>query len=607
MRHQSSTDTPRTAQAALHFGPFCLETDKHLRRGDQLVDLRPRSLTMLRYLAERPGQLITKKELLSQLWPGIYVSPTVVKVCVREIRDALGDEATKPQFIETMGTQGYRFISPLTAFPPALSPQSPVARQTPEPACNPQSLTPYFVGREDEVAQLQVGYERAQRGERQIMFVSGEAGIGKTTLVEHFLAQLQSQSPVRVGYGYCIEQGEHGEAYLPILRALQQLCQAPGGEEVVAVLRRYAPLWLVQLLGVIGEAELATLQRQVQGSSPHRMLRELAHALEQLAAEAPLILFLEDLHWGDVATFKLLAYLAQLRETARLLVIGTYRPAEMVTAGHALRGVLQELVGRGQCHERALELFTEAEVEAYLRQRLAGSAVAQVLWPVMYRRTEGNALFVRDFVNYLVQRGLLAELGGQWELYAEPAALEELIPDQVQQLIARQIDTLSDDVQQVLAVASVVGMTFTASEVAAVSNQPLETIEAGYDELARQGQFIEVQGLAEWPDRVVTVRYHFRHALYQHALYRRTGLAQRVRWHRRLGEHFATLYGERAHEIASELALHFERGVGVPTCQCLPPAGREARTAAERAPENTWVWPGGSDVPSAACRCRAGN
>jgi predicted ATPase len=515
---------------------------------------------MLRYLAERPGKLITKKELLTQLWPGIYVSPTVVKVCVREIRDALGDEAAKPQFIETVGTQGYRFISPLTAFPPALSLQSPVARQNPALTSSLQSLTPHFVGREHELVQLQAWYERAQQGERQLIFVSGEAGIGKTTLVEHFLAQLQAQSPVRVGYGYCVEQGEQGEAYLSVLRALQQLCQAPDGDQVIAVLRRYAPLWLVQLLGVIGEDELATLQRQVQGSNPQRMLRELAHALEQLTAEAPLLLFFEDLQWSDVSTLQFLTYLAQLREPARLLVIGTYRPAETVTTSHPLRGVLQELVGRRQCHELALELFTEAEVEAYLRQRLPGSPVAEGLWPVMYRRTEGNALFVSDFVNYLVQRGLLAETGGQWKLQAEPAALEELIPDQVQRLIARQIDALSNQVQQVLAVASVVGMTFTASEVAAVSKQPLETIEAVYDELASQGRFIEVQGLAEWPDRVVTVRYHFRHALYQHALYRRTGLAQRVRWHRQLGEHFATIYGERAQEIAGELAFHFERG-----------------------------------------------
>src|SRR5215510_13132819 len=119
------------------------------------------------------------------------------------------------------------------------------------------------------------------------------------------------------------------------------------------------------------------------------------------------------------------------------------------------------MVGRGPCQELALELFTEAEVAAYLRQRLTGSPVGAVLWPVIYRCTQGNALFVRHFVDYLIQRALLVETGGQWELRAEPATLETLIPDHVQRLITRQVDGLSKEVRQLLEVASVVGMTFT--------------------------------------------------------------------------------------------------------------------------------------------------
>jgi DNA-binding winged helix-turn-helix (wHTH) protein/tetratricopeptide (TPR) repeat protein len=535
------------------------------------MDLRPRSLAMLRYLAERPGQLIAKKELLTQLWPGIYVSSTVVKVCVREIRHALGDETAKPQFIETVGTQGYRFKGQVVSsqYPVASREKAGGDHQTLEAPTEQLTtdnwqLATLFVGREHEVAQLLAWYDHVQQGERQIIFVSGEAGIGKTTLVEHFLAQVQPLRLVRIGHGHCVEQSEQGEAYLPVLHALQQLCQAPDGEQVVALLRRYAPLWLVQLSGVIEADELATLQRQVQGSSPKRMLRELAQALEQLAAAAPLILCFEDLQWSDGATLEFLTYLSQLREPAQLLVIGTYRSADTVISDHPLRRVVQEMVGRGQCHELALELFTETEVEAYLRQRLAGSPVVEVLWPVICRRTEGNALFVTHFVNYVIQHGLLAKTGSQWALRVEPATLEDLIPDQVQRLIARQIEGLSKEVQQVLAVASVVGMTFTASEVAAVANCTLETAEAIYDDLANQGQFIEVQGLAEWPHKFITVRYHFRHALYQHELYRRIGLAQRVRWHRQLGEHFATIYGERSQEIAGELAFHFESGRDYP-------------------------------------------
>ena len=576
---QESNDV-QTVESELHFGSFRLEIAKQLWRSDQPVDLRPRTLALLRYLAERPHQLVTKEELLTQLWPGIYVSPTVVKVCVREIRHALGDEATKPQFIETVGLQGYRFIAPIKATLPVLSPQFSVPRlesesRVPQLTTDEnwqlptglQPLTPdiwrlttHFVGREYELAQLQAWYERVQQGERHITFVSGEAGIGKTTLVERFLAQAQARGPVRIGRGHCIEQYEHGEAYLPVLQALQQLCRAPNGDQVVAILRRYAPLWLVQLSGVIEGDELEKLQRQVQASSPQRMLREFAEAIEVLAAETPLILFLEDLQWSDVATLELLAYLAQRRERARLLVIGSYRPAEMVLSGHPLRRVAEGLIGRRQAQGLALELFTQAEVEAYLTQRLAGSPVVDVLGLVIHRYTEGNALFVMHFVDYLLQQGLLVEADDHWKLRAEPATIEDLIPDHVQLLITKQIEGLSREVQQFLEMASVVGMTFTASEVAAVINHPLEATEAVYDELANQGRFLEVQGLAEWPDGSITVRYHFRHALCQHTLYHRIGLAQRVRWHRQLGEHFAKVYGEHTQEIAGELAFHFERG-----------------------------------------------
>jgi GTPase SAR1 family protein len=225
-------------------------------------------------------------------------------------------------------------------------------------ATRPQPLATPFVGREHELAQLQAWYARVQQGERQIVFVSGEAGIGKTTLVEAFLQRLESrvqslesedQKPllskvrtlnprpqtldarVRIGHGHCVEQTGPGEVYLPVLQALQQLCNAPYGDQVVAILRRYAPRWLLQLSGVIEADERERLQRQVQGATPQRLFHEFTQAIEQLTAKTALILFFEDLQWSDGLTLELLAYLAQFQEQARLLVIGTYRPADTVS------------------------------------------------------------------------------------------------------------------------------------------------------------------------------------------------------------------------------------------------------------------------------------
>lgn len=112
------TATATIGEPGLRFGSFRLEATKGLWHGDQMVEIRPRPLALLRYLADRSNRLVTKEELLKRLWPDIYVTKTVLKVCVREIRQALADDAAAPRYIETVGTQGYRFIAPLTTSPP---------------------------------------------------------------------------------------------------------------------------------------------------------------------------------------------------------------------------------------------------------------------------------------------------------------------------------------------------------------------------------------------------------------------------------------------------------------------------------------------------------
>jgi predicted ATPase len=124
---------------------------------------------------------------------------------------------------------------------------------------------------------------------------------------------------VWIGRGQCIEQYGVGEGYLPILTALEHLCREPGHERLLSLLRQHAPLWLVQLPFVLSLQEREQLQREVQGATRERMLREMATLLGVLTAETPLILVLEDLHWSDPSTLDLLALVARRREPARLL------------------------------------------------------------------------------------------------------------------------------------------------------------------------------------------------------------------------------------------------------------------------------------------------
>src|SRR5262249_12814253 len=196
---------------AVRFGPFQLrQRDERLWRGEDAIVLRSKSLAVLRYLLARPGQVIDKEELLQAVWPGLAVSEAVLTVCVSELRRALGDTAQAPQYIGTVHRRGYRFLGPLQV------PESPWPADA-LPAGLPPSQV---VGREAELHQLQAWFAQAQRGQRRVVFVSGDAGIGKTTLVEAFLEQIAATAGLWLARGECVEHYGAGEAYLPVLAAL---------------------------------------------------------------------------------------------------------------------------------------------------------------------------------------------------------------------------------------------------------------------------------------------------------------------------------------------------------------------------------------------------
>ena len=206
------------------------------------------------------------------------------------------------------------------------------------------------------------------------------------------------------------------------------------------MLQRYAPTWLVHLPALLGDGERERLQPQLPGVTPVRMLRELAEALEALTRTTPLVLVLEDLHWSDVSTVNLLTYLAQRRDPARLLVLGTYRPADVVVQAHPLRGMLQELRGRGVCDELALELLLPDDVEAYMAARLGGEVTAELV-ALLYHQTEGNALFMVNLLEHLVEQGVVKQEGAQWTLRSSLSAVTSL-PEAPQLLITKRLERL---------------------------------------------------------------------------------------------------------------------------------------------------------------------
>jgi DNA-binding winged helix-turn-helix (wHTH) protein len=248
-----------------------------LRYAGKLVKLEPQVFNVLAYLIDHRDRVVTKDELLEQLWPGRFVSETTLTSRLKSVRRAIGDRGRAQRLIQTVHGRGYRFIASVeerVAIERALDDVSVALPNPVVPPSAPRTSRPvHAVGREAELAQLHYWLQQALRGTRQVVFVTGEAGLGKTTLVETFLQELDGYGVLWIGRGQCIEHYGAGEAYLPMLAALGGLCKESGGQALLAILARQAPTWVVHMPWLVNDAELAALQRRVMGATQERMLR----------------------------------------------------------------------------------------------------------------------------------------------------------------------------------------------------------------------------------------------------------------------------------------------------------------------------------------------
>ena len=338
--------------ARVHFNEFELdEANASLLRGGRPVALAPTPFALLCALARRPGTLLTKHALLDEVWGHQYVSDSVLKTAISDLRTVLEDEPRQPRFIETVSRRGYRFIAAPTAIPAT----GAVAQV--KAASAGREAESWFIGRTEAVARLRSLWDGVLSGKRAVVWIVGEPGIGKTTLIEHFVASLVDVACAR---GQCVDLYGTGEPYLPVLEALAELCRRDS--EVPALLRTVAPTWLLQLPWLSTADEREALRRELVGVGPDRMLREMGQLLDRYTERRPLLLVTEDLHWSDRATIQLIDYVARRRGSARLMWLASFRLAEVVALDHPLNSMRHELRLHGLCEEIVLDPFSEVEV-----------------------------------------------------------------------------------------------------------------------------------------------------------------------------------------------------------------------------------------------------
>jgi len=529
------------------FQPFRLDAvNRCLWRADERLSLTPRAFDVLSYLVDHRMRLVTQDEILEAVWTDTHVNPEVVKKAVLEIRRILGDRPDRPAFIETLRKRGYQFIAAVTDSRAILHLESDAVSDR------------RIVGRETALARMDACFDRALAGQRQVILVTGEAGIGKTKLVDLFQRRAAGRPETVIIRGQCIEGFGGKEAYYPILESLGDFASQGQQSNIAELLAKTAPAWLIQFASLVKPEQKDALHREVLGTTRERMVREICEALEEITRRNPLILILEDLHWADPSTVDVISALARRRVSARLAVVGTYRPSELVASGNPLRHLTQDLLVHRLCDEIAVEPLGRSEIDEYLARVFPEHQFPTDLSELIRRQSGGNALFMTTLVEDMVERSLIVQSQGCWGLTGSTEEIRTWIPGTLDQMLRLQFEQLSDDEQALLTSGSVVGEVFSVWAVSGMLAAPPDDVESICDRLTENGLFIRATGIHAAPDGSSSAHYEFRHALLREAAWRRLSNLNRSKLHKSYGERLRSVESEAHPEMAAELALHFE-------------------------------------------------
>ncbi|WP_419819394.1 helix-turn-helix transcriptional regulator [Glaciibacter flavus] len=377
--------------------------------------------------------------------------------------------------------------------------------------------SPLLIGRSGELARLHEAFEQANAGTPHTVLVGGEAGIGKSRLLDAFLADVAGQARVLVGQ--CVDLGSVASPYAPIKSVLRSLVADVGAPELLAAAGPAQGV-LAALLPELGAAGADVDTPSVRG----QLHEAVAVILETFSRETPIVVVIEDIHWIDSASLSVLRFLERVLSGGRILLVLSVR-TEDVTRGHPVRGFLSEVERSRSVDRIELSRLTRVQVRRQLKA-IAGEAPSDALVSTLFARSDGIPFFVEELFDL--------------EACADGGAL----PDTLRDLLLSRYERLSDETQRVLRIIAIGGVRVEHDLITSVVALSAEQLDDAVREAVSAG-VLAIDGDA----------YAFRHALVREAVLFEVLPGERPRYHSGYARAYESRAGER--RVAAEISFHW--------------------------------------------------